>query len=162
MISPARPIYRIGNVEVDPGLCCVRRNGEEQHLRPQTFQVLLFLLDQRQRLVTKEEILEHVWQGAAVTDDALVQCIVDLRKALGDDPRHPRFIKTIPKSGYCFIAEVEEASLISGKAIKLSTSLEFEETTSVEVEVEEEVEGEIDANQARQLPDSSIATSSWR
>ncbi len=157
MISPARPIYRIGDIEVDPELGCVRRGGEEQHLRRQTFQVLLYLLDQRQRLVTKEEILEHVWQGAAVTDDALVQCIVDLRKALGDDPRHPRFIKTIPKSGYCFIAEVEEAQLIDGKTIRLSTSVEIEETTSVEVEIEEEVEGEIVGNDAKQITDSSVA-----
>jgi tetratricopeptide (TPR) repeat protein/DNA-binding winged helix-turn-helix (wHTH) protein len=160
MISPARPIYRIGDIEVDPDLCCVRRNGEEQHLRRQTFQILLYLLDQRQRLVTKEEILERVWRGASVTDDALVQCIVDLRKALGDDPRHPRFIKTIPKSGYCFIAEVEETQLIDGKLVKLSTSLEFEETTSVEVEVEEEeeeVEGEIAGNDPKQITDSSIA-----
>ncbi len=111
--------------------------------------------------MTKEELIEHVWQGAVVTDDALVQCIVDLRKALGDDSRHPRFIKTIPKAGYCFIAEVEEAQLISGQPVRLSTALEFEETTSVEVEIEEEVEGEVEGeiggDRARRLPDSSAA-----
>lgn len=159
MISVARPIYRIGDIEVDPSLHCVRRDGEEQRLRQQTFQVLLYLLEHRQRLVTKEEIFERVWQGVAVTDGALVQCIVDLRRVLGDDPRHPRFIKTIPKSGYCFIADVEEAQLINGKTTRLSTSLEFEETTSVEVEVEEEVEGEIGGADAKQITDSSVARS---
>ncbi len=133
MTVTARPIYRIGKIEVDPDLCCVRRDGEELHLRPQVYQVLLYLLDHRQRLVSKEELMENVWQGVAVTDDALVQCIVDLRKALGDDSRQPRFIKTIPKFGYCFIAEVEKAQL------NLSTAFEIEVTTSVEVEVEEDV-----------------------
>ncbi len=158
MISPARPIYRIGDIEVDPDLCCVRRDGEEQRLRRQTFQVLLYLLDQRQRLVTKEEIFERVWQNAPVTDDALVQCVVDLRKALGDDPRHPRFIKTVPKAGYCFIAEVEEVRSIPGKPAGLSTALEFEVTASVEIQIEdgieEVLEGEIDRDHRRRLPGS--------
>jgi tetratricopeptide (TPR) repeat protein/DNA-binding winged helix-turn-helix (wHTH) protein len=157
MISPARPIYRIGDVEVDPDQSCVRRDGEQQRLRPQTFQVLLYLVERRARLVTKEELIERVWQGATVTDDALVQCIVDLRRSLGDDPRHPRFIKTIPKAGYCFIAEVEEAQLISGKPAELCAAVEFEETTSVEIEIEEEVEVEIAGDDARRLPDSSVA-----
>jgi DNA-binding winged helix-turn-helix (wHTH) protein len=107
MFFPARSMFLVGEVEVDPALGCVRRAGVEQHLRRQTFQVLLFLVDRRERVVTKEELIEHVWKGAAVTDDALVQCIVDLRKALGDDSRHPRFIKTFPKSGYRFIAAIE-------------------------------------------------------
>jgi tetratricopeptide (TPR) repeat protein/DNA-binding winged helix-turn-helix (wHTH) protein len=162
MISPVRPIYRISDIEVDPDQSCVRRNGEQQHLRPQTFQVLLYLVERRERLVTKEELIEHVWQGAVVTDDALVQCIVDLRKALGDDSRRPRFIKTIPKAGYCFIAEVEEAQAISAQPVRLHTSLEFEETTSVEVEIEEEVEGEIDGDRARQLSDLPIAGRIWQ
>ena len=65
--------------------------------------MLLFLLERRERLVTKEELFEHIWEGAAVTDNALLQCIFDIRKLLGDDARHPRFIKTFPKVGYRFI-----------------------------------------------------------
>lgn len=134
MIPTARPIYRIGDIEVDPGLCQLRRDGEEQHLRPQTFQVLVYLLEHRQRLVTKEELFDFVWQGAAVTDGALVQCIVDLRKVLGDDSRQPRFIKTIPKTGYRFIADVEEVLPYASKSVERSTVLECEVTTTFEVE----------------------------
>jgi DNA-binding winged helix-turn-helix (wHTH) protein len=69
---------------------------------------LLYLLKGRERLVTKEELFENIWKDAAVTDNALLQCIFDIRKALGDDSRNPRFIKTFPKVGYRFISPVEE------------------------------------------------------
>src|SRR2546430_7348543 len=100
-------IYRFAEIEVDTGQGCVRRNGEERHLRQQTFQVLVYLLEQKERLVTKDELLRNIWNGTAVTDDALVQCVMDIRRALGDDSRRPRFIKTIPKLGYRFIGELD-------------------------------------------------------
>jgi tetratricopeptide (TPR) repeat protein/DNA-binding winged helix-turn-helix (wHTH) protein len=125
-------IYRFADVEVDPAQGCLRRNGQEQHLRQQTFQVLLLLLEQRERLVTKDELIESVWRGAAVTDNALVQCITDIRRALGDDPRQPHLIKTIPKVGYRFIGAVEE-ELRNGAA-----TLRTKEVTTVEIEYEEE------------------------
>src|SRR2546429_1563301 len=100
-------IYRFAEIEVDTGQGCVRQNGEERHLRQQTFQVLVYLLEQKERLVTKDELLQNIWSGTAVTDDALVQCVMDIRRALGDDSRRPRFIKTIPKLGYRFIAELD-------------------------------------------------------
>jgi hypothetical protein len=92
--------------------------------------------------VSREELIEHVWQGAAVTDDALVQRIVDLRKAFGDDSRHPRFIKTVPKAGYRFIAEVEETRLPDNRPIGRAATFEGEETATFEVEVEEETDEE--------------------
>src|SRR2546429_8587535 len=100
-------IYRFAEIEVDTGQGCVRQNGEERHLRQQTFQVLVYLLEQKERLVTKDELLQNIWSGTAVTDDALVQCVMDIRRALGDDSRRPRFIKTIPKLGYRFIGELD-------------------------------------------------------
>jgi eukaryotic-like serine/threonine-protein kinase len=123
-----RPIYRVGEIEIDSARKCLRRHDEEWRLRQKSFQVLLYLLEHRERLVTKEELLQNIWDGAAVTDDTLVQIIVELRKTLGDDSRHPRFIRTIPKLGYHFIAPVEELN---------STQLvEIEEVTTVQVEIE--------------------------
>src|SRR5262245_44248979 len=107
-----RSVYRAedpsGDIQIDPSRGCLTRSGQEQHLRQQTFQVLLCLLENRQRIVTKDELLQSIWHDTAVTDNALVQCIVDIRKALGDDPRHPRFVKTVPKLGYRFIGPIEE------------------------------------------------------
>jgi tetratricopeptide (TPR) repeat protein/DNA-binding winged helix-turn-helix (wHTH) protein len=122
-----RPIYRLGNIEIDTGQGCLKRSGQEQFLRQQSFDVLLYLLEQRQRLVAKEELIETIWRNTAVTDNALVQCIVEIRKALGDDSRHPRFIKTIPKLGYRFIAPVEEHSPANnGPALMFKSGLESE------------------------------------
>jgi tetratricopeptide (TPR) repeat protein len=127
------PIYRCGQVEVDASLACLKRAGREEYLRPKSFQVLLYLLEHHDRLVTKEELLENVWKGTAVTDDSLVQLIVEIRKALGDDSRRPRLIKTIPKLGYRFIGEVE--ALYPHP----STVIETEEVTTFEVQYEQEI-----------------------
>jgi tetratricopeptide (TPR) repeat protein len=131
MSRTGEKVYRIDDIEVDAGQGCVRRQGAELHLRHKTFQVLLYLLEQRHRLVTKEELWESIWQGTAVTDDALSKCVADIRKALGDDSRQQRFLKTVPKAGYRFIAPVEEEGLQPALAI-IET-----EITTVEIEVEE-------------------------
>jgi tetratricopeptide (TPR) repeat protein/DNA-binding winged helix-turn-helix (wHTH) protein len=136
-------IYRIGEFEVDPAKGCLRRDGQEQYLRQMTFQVLLYLLNHHNRLVTKDELFGQVWRGATVTDDALVKCIVEIRKALGDDRRRPRFIKTISRRGYRFIGPVEDIhpdGAITQPAVAQSATIEVEEVMSVEVEVEEDEE----------------------
>lgn len=101
-------VYHFENVEIDPALKCLKRGGLELHLRQQSFHLLLYMIERRQRLISKEELIENFWQGAAVTDNAVVQCIKEIRKALGDDPHEPRFIRTIHKIGYRFIANVAE------------------------------------------------------
>ncbi|MGH9938212.1 MAG: winged helix-turn-helix domain-containing tetratricopeptide repeat protein, partial [Blastocatellia bacterium] len=149
-------VYRLGEFEIDPAKGCLRRNGQEQYLRQMTFHVLLYLIEQRERLVSKDELFEQVWHGVAVTDDALVKCIVEIRKALGDDRRQPRFIKTVSRAGYRLIADVEEippavtthpsfnlaSNLASNSAPAQTSAIEVEEVTTVEVEVEEEEEEE--------------------
>lgn len=87
-----------------------RATGEAIHLRPQSFQTLLYLLEHRDRLVTREELTSAIWGDLAVSDDALVQCVVEVRKALDDDARRPRYIRTVPKVGYQFVGEVTEAN----------------------------------------------------
>ncbi len=124
-------IYRFEDVEVDVPRGCVRRGGAEQHLRQKTFQVLVYLLDRRELLVSKEELMKAVWKGTAVTDDALVQSIKEIRRTLGDNSHNPKFIKTIPKSGYRFICPVEKLDYGS------PTIIQTEEITCVELEYEE-------------------------
>src|SRR5258708_6548781 len=78
-------------------------DGKEIALRPKTFAVLQHLVENPSRLVSKEELFAAAWPNVAVTDDALVQSIGELRRALGDDG--PRLIKTIPRRGYRFESE---------------------------------------------------------
>src|SRR5205807_9146477 len=90
------------------------------------------LIEQRQRPVTKEELRETIWPEVTVGDNALEQCLAEIRRSLGDDSRHPRFVKTIPKVGYCFIGRVE--TVCAGA----TSSVKTREVTTVEIEYEEE------------------------
>lgn len=98
----------INGVELDLKTRSLRRNGEKVQLRAKTFELLLFFIEHRDRLVTKDELISELWQGAPVTMDALVQTVLDLRRTLGDEAQNPKFIKTVSKVGYQLIATVEE------------------------------------------------------
>ena len=85
-------------------------------------QVLLFLIQQAGKKVTKEQIIEHVWKDRFVTEDILSVTVSKIRKALGDNARRPTFIKTLPGEGYLLIAKVKEVDgtkQISSKKIKI-------------------------------------------
>ena len=137
MNGSGKQIYRVEDVEIDPLRGCLRRNGDEVYLRPKTLQVLVYLIEQRERLVTKEELMTSIWRDTAVTDDALVQCIMDIRRALNDNPRRPHFVKTFPKIGYHFInqdVEISTEYTTYGQPFILET----EDITSLELEFEQQ------------------------
>jgi DNA-binding winged helix-turn-helix (wHTH) protein/TolB-like protein/tetratricopeptide (TPR) repeat protein len=77
-------------------------------LEPKTFLLLTYLIENRDRLVEKRELLDAVWKDTAVTENSLTREIGKLRRALGDDPKTPNYIETVHTRGYRFIAEVRE------------------------------------------------------
>jgi TolB-like protein/DNA-binding winged helix-turn-helix (wHTH) protein/Tfp pilus assembly protein PilF len=85
-------------------------------VEPKALRVLLYLIQNRDRLVRKQEILDGVWQEASVTEAALTRSIGLLRKALEDDSRQPRFIETVPTAGYRFIAVVRVLDQVPNEA----------------------------------------------
>jgi TolB-like protein/DNA-binding winged helix-turn-helix (wHTH) protein/Flp pilus assembly protein TadD len=89
---------------------CLLLDGNEIALRPKTFAVLHYLIENSGRLVSKDELFAAVWPNLVITDDALVQSIGELRRALGDDG--PRLIRTIPRRGYRFESDVSPAAAI--------------------------------------------------
>jgi adenylate cyclase len=89
-------------LDLDRG--CLLLDGNEIALRPKTFAVLLYLIENSGRLVSKDELFAAVWPNLAITDDVLVQSVGELRRALGDDGT--RLIRTIPRRGYRFESEV--------------------------------------------------------
>ena len=95
-----------GDVYVDFSRMSVKRSGVPIDLEPKVFDVLRFLIVRRDRLVTKEELLDNVWAGTFVAPNALTRAIAQLRKALGDDAGQPRYIETVSKRGYRFVAAV--------------------------------------------------------
>ena len=91
--------YRFGEFTLDPARAALFRGDEEVRLRQRTFEVLTYLVHNSDRLVSKQELFERIWGDVAVTDDSLVQCLVEIRKALGDDQDR---IKTVRGRGYLF------------------------------------------------------------
>ena len=82
------------------------RDRMEAKLTPRAAAVLAMLAERAQELVTKQELFDQVWGGLAVSDDALTSCIQELRQALGDDARHPRYIETRHRRGYRLMVPV--------------------------------------------------------
>jgi Tol biopolymer transport system component/DNA-binding winged helix-turn-helix (wHTH) protein len=102
--------YSFGDVRVDIGRLTAFRGESAIPLEPKAFDVLRYLIEQRDRLVTKDELLDAVWPGTFVTPNALTRAVAHLRKALGDDAHDAKYIETIAKRGYRFIAPVAVTS----------------------------------------------------
>jgi DNA-binding winged helix-turn-helix (wHTH) protein/Tol biopolymer transport system component len=109
--SGSRPDFRLGDWLVRPSLATIERNAEAVHVTPRSMAVLLYLTDARGAVVSRNELLDAVWPGMSVTPDALSQCLVELRKAFHDDPRHPAVIQTIPKLGVRLLIPVAPAEV---------------------------------------------------
>jgi DNA-binding winged helix-turn-helix (wHTH) protein len=99
--------FKLAEWTVEPQLNSLERNGRASRLEPKVMQVLVCLVDHSGELVTKERLIRAVWADTFVTDEVLTRCISELRKALNDDPKQPRFIETIPKGGYRLLLPVE-------------------------------------------------------
>src|SRR5215470_7917392 len=102
--------YRFGPFVADRTGYRVLRNDESLELTPKLIDLLFHLLDHAGDLVTKESLLEALWPGANVTENALAQAMSELRQALGDDALSPQYIKTVARRGYRLIASVETLS----------------------------------------------------
>jgi DNA-binding winged helix-turn-helix (wHTH) protein len=97
---PPEPADLCASVRLDLTNACLWREAQQIPLRPKTFAVLRCLLAHSGQLVTKAALLDAVWPETTVTDVALMICIRELRRALGDDPKTPQFIETIHRRGY--------------------------------------------------------------
>jgi DNA-binding winged helix-turn-helix (wHTH) protein/Tfp pilus assembly protein PilF len=107
----AEEILEFGPFRLDRSRALLTRDGAEVPLRPKCFDVLRYLAEHPGRLVTKKELLAAVWQGLVVTDSSLPQCLVEVRRALGEEARE--LIATVPRRGYRFEAPVR---VISGES----------------------------------------------
>src|SRR6185295_16911544 len=97
-----------GEFTLDLDRALLLQNGNEVKLRPKSFEALKYLVEHPGRVVSKGELIQAIWPDTFVTDDSLVQCLRDVRLALGSERQ--RFIKTSPRRGYIFDADVTSAS----------------------------------------------------
>ncbi|MGH9516119.1 MAG: tetratricopeptide repeat protein [Terriglobales bacterium] len=96
--------YQFGEFDLDVVRGCLFKAGEEIKLRPKVYEALRYLVEHPGRLIGKKELIEAVWPDTFVTDDSLVQCTVELRRALGDHAQ--LLLKTVPRRGYLLTCKV--------------------------------------------------------
>lgn len=107
MDAPAS--YRFGEFSVDVAERTLTRDGARVSLAPKTFDLLVHLVTHPGTLLTKQALLDAIWGSVIVTENSLTQAIHQLRTALGDTAEEPRYVETVPRSGYRFVARVEPA-----------------------------------------------------
>ena len=98
--------FRFGEYVLDVRRHALYRGAAEVHLGERTFGVLRLLVENTGQVVSRQELIDVVWDDAVVSDDSLARAISDLRAALRDDPSHARYIRTIHRRGYLFVAPV--------------------------------------------------------
>jgi DNA-binding winged helix-turn-helix (wHTH) protein len=101
-----------GSFRFEPETARLWENGAEVKLTRKAARVLGVLLERPGTPVSKQDLFENVWRGTVVSDDALVTCIQELRKALRDDSKQPLYIETRHRLGYRFAAPVEASALV--------------------------------------------------
>jgi DNA-binding winged helix-turn-helix (wHTH) protein len=99
--------YRFDDVQIDLASFRVLKAGKVVQVEPKALNLLVFLVENRGRLVEKRELLDTVWKDASVTENVLTHAIAQLRKGLADDAKEPRYIETVHTRGYRFIADVD-------------------------------------------------------
>src|SRR6187455_3177387 len=100
--------YSWADFQLDPDILCLTFKGTSVPLTHKPFQVLVYLIEHRERVVARRELLETFWEGHDVYEESLTKCVGAIRKALNDTTESPRFIVTHWAEGYRFIGKLDE------------------------------------------------------
>src|SRR5690349_14607934 len=123
-------LYRFGEFRLDPSRRTLRRGDEPLPLSPKAFDILLLLIENRSRALSKEELLKNIWPDTFVEEGNLKFNVSVIRKALGDES----WIETLPRRGYRFAGEVEEIDIAEE-----GVEVQERERTMVQVSLEAEL-----------------------
>ena len=121
MFGQSYTSYEFGPFRVDTRERQLIRNGEVVPLRPKVFDILLMLVQNSGHILTKDDVMNHVWSDTAVEEGNISRTISTLRNALGEQPHEHRYIETIPWRGYRFVANVKK--IRSGEFVKTIDSI---------------------------------------
>ncbi len=107
MTGAALTIYKFGEFLLDTALYELHKHGKRVAIEPQVFSLLCFLIENRNHVVSKEQIISAIWDNRAISDNALSSGIFSIRQAVGDTGKEQNILQTIPRRGFRFIADVE-------------------------------------------------------
>lgn len=116
-------VVRFGDYALDLQQCALRRGESPIELRPKSFDVLRYFVENWGRVIAKEELIGAVWRHHVVTDDALVQCVRDIRQALSDEAH--RIVRTVPRRGYIFSIEPSRGAATGAGAARHEPNIQF-------------------------------------
>jgi len=122
-------LYRFNNIEVDLSQYEIRENGQPLAVEPKVFDLIIYLIKHRVRLVSRDELFEQIWDGRIVSDTSLSNHVKSARKILGDDGNLQQVIKTVRSRGYQFIANIEDDSDDENAKLEMLASLPLSETS---------------------------------
>lgn len=148
---------RFGECELDLDRRLLRRSGEVCHLTPRAFALLALLVAERPRALRKQDLREQLWPETYVSNTALAQLVTELRKAIGDEAREGRWIRTVFGFGYAFAGEAEEGEPAAerGSAVPGTTWLRWRKRRLPLVEGENVVGRGSDADVRIAMPEVS-------
>jgi len=106
---------RFGPFSLDPAARQLLRDGREVSLSPKAFQLLLLLVTNRERAVSKQDLHQNLWPSTFVVETNLASLIAEIRRALDDDAAKPEFVRTIHRFGYRFIGKVDQPTAVPGE-----------------------------------------------
>ena len=140
-------MIQLGDFVLNKELSTIIINSEEVAIEPKLLELLLLFCDSPNRIISRQEILEQIWQGGVVTDNAINKMIANLRKLLADDPRKPQYLQTVPKRGYRLICSVNYINEDEDKPQTKSFS-----SNEIHIEAQTEVTDEHCFNEVKQTP----------
>ena len=115
-------LVRFGNCELDSERRELRRNAKQVHVQPQVFDLLVYLIDHRHRVISKDQMVETIWKGRFVSDVTLNSRINSARHAIGDDGKRQVLIRTVPRRGFRFVGELVEETAANGGSTGTASS----------------------------------------
>ena len=124
-------IFSFGECEIDYDRRELRRGEAIVHVEPQVFDVLAYLMQNRHRVVSKEDLISKVWSGRAISDSALTSRINAARDAVGDNGQEQALIRTVPRKGFRFIGSVRTRSDGSTAAGMADSSVQISDSSRV-------------------------------
>src|SRR5262245_59177176 len=111
-VTTGAEMFQFEEYTLDIARGALRTADHDLQLRPKSFEVLRYLLENADRIVTKEELMKAVWPNVVVTDQVLTHCVAEVRQAIGDGGQ--TIIKTVPRRGYRFAAAVLRTATNAG------------------------------------------------
>jgi len=161
-------VYLLGDFQLEPGNHLLKRQGAPVSLNKKRFQVLVYLIEQREQLVPRQELLDKFWDGSEVYEENLTKCISEIRKALDDQKKPHKFIETVPAVGYRYIGpfiekvpELKPSVFAAEKMRGVKIVVEEDDGLNGELVSEKALPVKRHAPEVRELRQESSPRSSW-